>query len=512
MAQEYHRVRELIHFLDYGKLRKEKILPKQALFTRTTVPCKGGSFPKLSKSLKPAPFGLFMDYLIRKIICRVHNLPYDHPDQMVSSPDRSWKKCVYPIYLQTLETFGMEEIALEKKVVKAEMPYYSGVAKLIKIHFREAIEVVCEPEWVSGSIMGHPDLVIDETIYDIKTTGQFGRMRQKTIFQLLAYYCLAQKLGKNIKNIGLVLPAQNKVLKVNLEGWNWKPYFKNLKKCGKIIITRRPSPETIIMFKLQIEPRMGHHMEKEKDFYETMLKALNYSPLFQIFLFGNGTGTVRMPSDKIIAKARQVVEENKLQMYVHSPYSFNLSKVVNPGKNKGSDVSYADWLVENLGKNLTLTNSLGGKGVVVHCGKKCNLDEKEAWDNMKTAIIRTAEYAMDNCPLLLETSAGETGELCSSPDDLIRFYHELPEETKQRVKICLDTCHVYAAGYMPLDFLKQLEQNSVPVAMVHFNDSKFEKGCCKDRHDRLGRGCIGLQNLLEFGLYAIERSIPLIHE
>jgi len=56
--------------------------------------------------------------------------------------------------------------------------------------------------------MGHPDLMFGNTIYDIKTTGRFGRMRIRTILQLLTY--TAQENGLNVTHIGVVLPVQKK--------------------------------------------------------------------------------------------------------------------------------------------------------------------------------------------------------------------------------------------------------------------------------------------------------------
>jgi deoxyribonuclease-4 len=114
--------------------------------------------------------------------------------------------------------------------------------------------------------------------------------------------------------------------------------------------------------------------------------------------------------------------------------------------------------------------------------------------------------------LLIETSAGETGELLSDIDEFIEFYHSLPISVKEKVGVCVDTCHVFSAGYSPMEFIFNLEKNGVPIRLVHFNDCKKQKGCRKDLHESPGRGYIGLPELISVGCYCREKGIDMICE
>jgi hypothetical protein len=101
-----------------------------------------------------------------------------------------------------------------------------------------------QKEDTQGIILGHPDIVTRDCVYDIKTSGRFNSMRSETILQILSYYCLFQvksniiyekyplnKESFKIRNVGLILPAQHLIFKVNLKDWNWKPFWKSLVSC-----------------------------------------------------------------------------------------------------------------------------------------------------------------------------------------------------------------------------------------------------------------------------------------
>lgn len=109
------------------------------------------------------------------------------------------------------------------------------VGELVREHFGEDIPTF-EPEWPAESdeIVGHPDVVIEDCVYDIKTTGRVNAMRTQTIFQILSYYCLAQIRGLNVTHVGLILPSQLKIFKVDLKGWDWREFWERMKACIKL--------------------------------------------------------------------------------------------------------------------------------------------------------------------------------------------------------------------------------------------------------------------------------------
>lgn len=99
---------------------------------------------------------------------------------------------------------------------------------------------------------------------------------------------------------------------------------------------------------------------------------------------------------------------------------------------------------------------------------------------------------------VLENMAGQGNVLGSSFKQLSCIIDKVKD--KSRIGVCLDTCHLFAAGYdvrTPTSFDKVLKQFDAEVGMnylkaLHLNDSKSELGSKKDRHENLGKGHIGL--------------------
>jgi deoxyribonuclease-4 len=101
--------------------------------------------------------------------------------------------------------------------------------------------------------------------------------------------------------------------------------------------------------------------------------------------------------------------------------------------------------------------------------------------------------------ILLETTAGQGSSLGASFEQLARLIEATP--AGERLGVCLDTCHVFAAGYE----LRTPEGYAATVAafdrtigldrlkVIHLNDSKYDLGENRDRHEHIGQGYIGLE-------------------
>ena len=108
-------------------------------------------------------------------------------------------------------------------------------------------------------------------------------------------------------------------------------------------------------------------------------------------------------------------------------------------------------------------------------------------------------------------------------EDLGKFYHRFNDKQKVNLKICIDTCHVFSAGYSlksesdALIFIELIESSIgwSNVILIHLNDSKKDCGCHVDRHENLCMGCIGKENengLCTFVNHCYGLKIPLILE
>jgi len=169
---------------------------------------------------------------------------------------------------------------------------------------------------------------------------------------------------------------------------------------------------------------------------------------------------------------------------------------------------------------------LGALYVVIHIGKQLELSTSEAYDNMYTALlyIHTKTKHYNNIKILLETSTGQGTEMCFKIDDLAYFYKKFSKninrEFRERIKICFDTCHVFAAGYcLKTDvsvklFLETFEEliGIRHIYLIHLNDCKVDCGEKRDRHQNIGKGYIGYKGLKFFFDYFRKLKVPMVLE
>ena len=150
---------------------------------------------------------------------------------------------------------------------------------------------------------------------------------------------------------------------------------------------------------------------------------------------------------------------------------------------------------------------------MVHTGKGLHLEKTKAIDEMVKSVRNVLDSATVNCPLLIETPCDKGSELCGSVEELAEFYNLFTKEEKTRLKICVDTCHVYVAGMLPFDYICELEKlapNS--IGLIHLNDAQEMCGSGKDGHAPIGQGYIGLSELLKVIRYSVSKGIAMVCE
>lgn len=212
-----------------------------------------------------------------------------------------------------------------------------------------------------------------------------------------------------------------------------------------------------------------------------------------------------------IYDTKKLVKLYKMQVFVHGPNYYNLS---NPSTTNA----------EQMGKQFILAKQCGFKGVIFHVGKALKLSNKHALQYMFEIILRCLPYASKECPFLLETPAGQGTETLRTIEEFTDFVRRVitdsPEEYKDHFGICIDTCHVFATGYLPIDYINNIlyDINGNPndiantLKLIHLNDSKNDKGCCKDRHQKIGKGKIGVGQFIQIININKLHNIPLIFE
>ncbi|ORD95155.1 Endonuclease IV [Enterospora canceri] len=133
----------------------------------------------------------------------------------------------------------------------------------------------------------------------------------------------------------------------------------------------------------------------------------------------------------------------------------------------------------------------------LHPGSNTQKNKEEAIRNVAKACNR-AHGEVDGVVICLENMAGQGNTLGSNFLELRQIIDQV--EDKERIGVCLDTCHLFGAGYdvrTAESFEKVMKEFDSVIGMkylraMHLNDSKCALGSRKDRHESLGMGLIGL--------------------
>lgn len=209
---------------------------------------------------------------------------------------------------------------------------------------------------------------------------------------------------------------------------------------------------------------------------------------------------------------REECEKRGLPAYVHAPYLINF----------GSDTAATrERSAESLWHSLVRGRAIGALGVVVHTGSAVGAGRRaEAMAQLRADVLPLLDQADadDLPPLLLEPTAGQGQSLCSRIEDLAEYAAAL--DFHPRLGVCLDTCHVFAAGHdlaAPggvVAALDLLESSFGPgrLKLIHANDSKDVVGARKDRHANIGDGHIGADPFAALFRHPATAGVPLILE
>jgi len=208
---------------------------------------------------------------------------------------------------------------------------------------------------------------------------------------------------------------------------------------------------------------------------------------------------------------KKYCKQYKIQHVVaHSSYLLNF----------GKPASEVPWALKDIVMDFDRLKSVGGHGVVVHIGKSLEGERAPAIrnviENAKLIVDRTEKTGLQ---YILENTAGQGSEIGFQLEELGLIWKEL-KNFSPRIKSCLDTAHIWAAGYDigtrkgAEETLKTYDQliGIDTLSCFHFNDSKKLLGSRVDRHDNIGFGNIALPGLKAIAKFAEKHSIPMILE
>ena len=208
---------------------------------------------------------------------------------------------------------------------------------------------------------------------------------------------------------------------------------------------------------------------------------------------------------------RDACEDAGMRVFIHAPYLVNLGSPTPATYEKS---------VASVAHNMRRAVEIGAEGVVVHTGS-CVTDGSTAtaMQQVREGLLPILDAVGEDGPwLLLEPTAGQGQSLCAGVDDLEAYLAAL--DLHPRAGICLDTCHVFAAGAAldepggTSDVVDRILEIGGPdrLRLIHANDSMDVRGAFKDRHQKIGQGYIGIGAFEELFAHEATAGVPFILE
>jgi deoxyribonuclease IV len=196
-----------------------------------------------------------------------------------------------------------------------------------------------------------------------------------------------------------------------------------------------------------------------------------------------------LEAEEIEAFARNKEKFNIRPVFIHIPYLLNLASP-NPKLYKASTLAYIEDMLEAA--------ALHADYIVTHMGSHVQTTEVGGLKRLARALNRVIEKTKDSkVAILLENTAGSGSWLGYKFSHQRRVLERVKE--KDRVGLCLDTAHAYAAGYDLAaeeglsKLLSDIDQQVglAKLKLVHLNDTAQAMGSHRDVHEHIGKGNIG---------------------
>ncbi len=204
----------------------------------------------------------------------------------------------------------------------------------------------------------------------------------------------------------------------------------------------------------------------------------------QIFGASPQSWRTKQPTKEDVAKFQTAWKASEVKaVYLHGAYLVNLAT--------DNDELYQKSIA-NLSEHLAIANALGANGLIFHIGSGENM--KRVVSGMKQ-VLKNVSGAT---PLVIENSAAGGKKVGAKPEDIGAIMDAVGSK---RVKVCLDTAHIFEAGeieeYTPTQIKKLFDRieksiGSENLVAMHVNDSKTLFNSHHDRHENIGEGHIGL--------------------
>ena len=240
-------------------------------------------------------------------------------------------------------------------------------------------------------------------------------------------------------------------------------------------------------------PLLGAHFSISKGLHHALYEAEKYGcTALQIFTKNTSSWKERTLTQEEIIRFDQAREQTGITSIAsHTSYLINLAT---PERKKHALSCHA------LKQELIRSSTLDIPFVVLHPGAHLGKGKEKGIEKVALSINEIFAQTPDiQIRLLLETTAGQGSGLGHTFEQLASIMEKI--ENKNRIGICLDTSHVFAAGYdirTTESYCKAIDAFAAIIGLenlyvIHLNDSKKELGSRVDRHEHIGKGYIGIK-------------------
>ncbi|MDD2420896.1 MAG: deoxyribonuclease IV [Heliobacteriaceae bacterium] len=258
-------------------------------------------------------------------------------------------------------------------------------------------------------------------------------------------------------------------------------------------------------------PRIGAHLPIGKGLKHTVDEAVTKGlDGFQIFVRNpRGRGARKLTAAETDYFKATVKAHNIDPVVVHIPY------ICNPAAAKDDLYEFARQVVK---EDLERCDLIGADYLVLHPGSYTTSSPEQGIARIAGLLNDTLDQYAGSVTVLLETMSGQGTELGKNFTELNQILELI--RNRKHIGVCLDTCHVFAAGYdvrseAGIAAIMEEVDNTCgrsSVKLVHSNDSQKELGSKRDRHAHIGEGFIGLAGFKRLISHEFFRTLPFILE
>lgn len=253
---------------------------------------------------------------------------------------------------------------------------------------------------------------------------------------------------------------------------------------------------------------IGCHLSASKGYYNMGKEAVSIGAnTFQFFTRNPRGGKAKEVDIKDVEKFLNLANENDFcKILAHAPYTINVCS---------ADENIRKFGIDTMKDDLKNLEFVPGNMYNFHPGSHVGQGTDEGIRLIIEALNEIL-WKEQSTTVLLETMAGKGSEVGRSFEELKRIIDGV--ELKEKLGVCLDTCHVYDAGYDIVNNLdKVLDEFDKVIGLdrlkaIHINDSKNPFESHKDRHEKIGEGSIGIEAFKRIINHPKLRDLPFYLE